>query len=88
MRYRVEKQEEEVRECWHPLCETLHRPWREQVQSHRGGWFWVCLKPVAPRVTWIIVDSETGERAPGSLSDEWDRKRDAVAFLSRWEAQG
>lgn len=88
-RYRVEKQEWTPNwDCWHPLCETLHKRWRK-FDSERGRT--VCFKPVAPQVEWIIIDTETGDRADeGALSESFELRRDAVrcleSFLS-WKAR-
>lgn len=69
-------------DCEHPLCETIHRKWRV-----RRGYEWVCEKPIAPRIEWVIVDTETGERASiPALSDAYFLKRDAQRDIDRYLA--
>lgn len=69
-------------DCEHPLCETLHRKWRV-----RRGYEWVCEKPQAPRIEWVIFDTESGERArQHELSDSYDLKRDAQRAIDRYIA--
>lgn len=70
-------------DCEHPLCETLHRKWRV-----RRGYEWVCEKPQAPRIEWVIFDTETGERASQhELSDSYFLKRDAQRAIDRYLAR-
>lgn len=67
-------------DCEHPLCETLHRRWHKT-----NGRSWYCEKPVAPRVEWVIFDTETGERASQhELSDSYRLKREAQAVINRY----
>lgn len=82
-RFVPEKQEWEPDfDCEHPLCETLHRKWHR-----RNGREIVCTKPLAPRIEWIILDTETGERARiHELSDAYELKRDAQRAIDRYIA--
>jgi len=69
-------------DCEHPLCDPLHRKWWV-----RRNYEWVCEKPQAPRIEWVIVDTETGQRAAdAALSDAYSLKRDAQRVIDRFLA--
>lgn len=87
-RYKVVRQEWTPNwDCDHPMCDPLHKRWHRRRENGLG---WECHKPVAPQVEWIIVDTETGDRAEGGpLSESFELRRDAVrclkSFLLRQE---
>jgi hypothetical protein len=59
-------------ECDHPLCDRLHR----KGCPVPGGRIWI---------SWVYLDAVTGERnVPWEISDNYDRKRDAVEAFNRY----
>lgn len=80
MTYKIVKQEwtPEGMDCEHALCDPLHKPYHKR-SAHGLGWY--CDKPQAPRVEWLIEDTETGEpiEIDGVLS--YELKRDATKAL-------